>query len=367
MNFVLLLASLHCGADTESAPTIRAVADPTRIEVAAALPDKLRAQVPAGKLSQEQGERWLRFTLVDPDSGKDGPAILGAYERRQATLYFTPRYPLSHSQRYRATLEQSSNEYRVPARPLAAAAVIEKIYPTTDELPANQLKFYIHFSKPMRESKKIFDQMELLGPDGKPMPDPWRRTELWSADNKRLTLWIHPGRVKQGVNLRVELGPVLLPDKHYTLVIRPDLLDADGQPLGKAFTKKFHTIKEERTRPRLEDWKVQPPETGTTGPLIVKFPRPMDRALLDRFVSVVDDRERMVAGRIEVGAEEKSWLFHPRQPWQAESYRIVVDGQLEDLAGNTPLRLFDVDLDEPGAEPAKLTIAFQPAAGKNSK
>jgi hypothetical protein len=53
----------------------------------------------------------------------------------------------------------------------------------------------------------------MRGPDGKDIPDPWRRTELWNEDATRLTLWIHPGRVKEGVNLREEFGAVLDPER----------------------------------------------------------------------------------------------------------------------------------------------------------
>ena len=40
---------------------------------------------------------------------------------------------------------------------------------------------------------------------------PFRETELWSEDGRRLTLWLHPGRQKTGVNLNTEIGPVLDP------------------------------------------------------------------------------------------------------------------------------------------------------------
>jgi hypothetical protein len=250
----------------------------------------------------------------------------------------------------------------VPARKETPPAVVETIYPTSSLLPANQLKFYIHFSKPMREGKEIFDRIQLLDADGKPIPDAWRDTELWSADVKRLTLWIHPGRIKQGVNLREEFGPVLRPERTYTLVIGADLHDADGQPLGKPFTKKFRTSAEERTRPLPEQWKVQAPAGATKQPLAIAFPRPLDRALLDRFITVVDDRGQTVAGRIEVGTEERSWRFHPEQTWQTVEYSIRVDGRLEDLAGNSPVKLFDVDLKAPFPAAPTLTLPFRPLA-----
>ncbi|MFN7131543.1 MAG: hypothetical protein ACK4N5_05630, partial [Myxococcales bacterium] len=57
-----------------------------------------------------------------------------------------------------------------------------------DVLPENLLKFYLHFSKPMRPTDAIFEQIELRTEDGKPVAAPWRRTELWSEDGKRLLL-----------------------------------------------------------------------------------------------------------------------------------------------------------------------------------
>jgi hypothetical protein len=331
----------------------------------ATIPAKLLAAVSPGKLAQEQGERWLRFTLIDKETGREGPAIFGGYERRQGTLVFVPRYPLVHGQRYRATLdwgrgETASTEYEVPPRPPTPPAVVEKVYPTAAALPANNLKFYLYFSRAMRETSAVFDQIQILDPDGKPVPDPWRRTELWTPDGRRLTLWVHPGRVKRGVNLREEFAPVLQPGQEYTLLIPAEMLDADGQALGKAVTKKFRTTAEDRTRPLPEQWKVRAPAAGTKEPLVLEFPKPLDHALLQRYVKVADARGKPVLGRIEVGGEERSWAFHPNQPWQADGYTVHVDERLEDLAGNTPLRLFDVDLEEPQPKPPQLTLAFRP-------
>jgi hypothetical protein len=227
-------------------------------------------------------------------------------------------------------------------------------------LPANHLKFYIHFSKPMRESKVIFDQIRMVDEKGNDISDPWRRTELWSVDCRRLTLWIHPGRIKRGVGPREDEGPVLLPDKRYRLVIGKEMLDVNGQPLGKDFEKAFRTIEEDRTRPLPEKWTVRAPEQGTTKPLLIEFGEPLDRPLLDRFLTVQGEDGKPVAGRIEVGKEERSWLFHPERSWESAEYRILVDGDLEDLAGNNPVRVFDTDLDEPKPKPPVLTLRFRP-------
>lgn len=344
--------------------------DPRRVEVRVTASKALLAGLPEGVLTQEQGEVRLRLVLIDGDTNRAGPAIFGAYERRGTTLRFTPRHPLTPGLRYRAVLHTRPGssltaDYTVkPRASLGSSTRVEKVYPTSSELPANQLKFYLYFSRPMRESRSIFDQVRLLDDRGKAVADPWRRTELWSADGKRLTLWIHPGRIKKGVNLREDLGPVLEPERSYTLVVEKNLLDAEGQPLAEGFRKPFRTTKALRIVPAVEDWKRTTPGVATRDALVLTFPRPFDHALLQRFIQVRDERKKRVPGRLVVGADERSVSFHPELPWSGTAHEVVVDGRLEDLAGNTPEGLFDVDNEAPEAEAPRLTIAFQPEERK---
>lgn len=334
-----------------------------RVEVRATLAGKLLADVPPGRLTQDQGERWLRFCLLDKTA--EGPAILGSYRRDGVLLSFAPRHALTPGQHYRAILDlgggkRLSADYQAPAAAAETPAVVERIYPSGDVVPANHLKFYIHFSKPMRETGDVFDQIELLDQDGKVVANPWRRTELWDPTGKRLTMWIHPGQVKRGIGPRVVEEPVLLPNRKYTLRVSSEVRDAAGQQLGRAFTKSFRTVTEDRERPLPEKWTLKSPAVGGRQPLVVEFPEPIDRALLDRFLTLQDENGQVVEGRIEVGKEERSWAFRPTKDWQDIDYALKVDKDLEDLAGNTPVRLFDVDLSEAAPLPPRLTLRFRP-------
>lgn len=355
---------LLLGADVEPGIEVRAADNSAGVEIIAALPERVLSRLPA-QLSADEGERWLRMTLLDAQTGKEGPPLLGKYEKRSGGLVFVPRFALSAGQTYRITLEiepgrRVTRDHRVPEKAATTPTTVAKIYPTADVLPANLLKFYIHFSAPMRESRDIFDQIRLLDADGKPVGEPWRRAELWSADSKRLTLLIHPGRIKQGVNLREQEGPVLCPERAYTLAIGADVLDAEGQPLGQTFRKKFRTSAEEHRRPLPQEWKLQPPAAGTTQPLRLEFPRPLDRALLDKSLKVRDSTGHSVAGKSTIGSNEKSWSFQPEQPWRAADYAVHIDEGLEDLAGNTPARRFDVDLTASTGPAPRLTLSFRP-------
>src|SRR5262249_45036470 len=190
--------------------------------------------------------------------------MFGTYERRGDQLSFTPRHPLLHAHRYRAAFGPAGGkaitaEYRVPPRPPAPAPVVEKVYPSADVLPANHLRFHIRFSRPMRGGKEIFQHIRILDAKGKEVTSPWLPDELWADDDRSLILYIHPGRIKWGLLLRMLLGPVLEPGREYTLVIGAEMLDADGRRLGKEYTKKFRTTAEDRTRIDLTAWKLQAP------------------------------------------------------------------------------------------------------------
>jgi hypothetical protein len=373
MATLSLLALLLAGPPTPV--RIEPGANATAVRVRAHLP--AGARLPQGKLTQEQGEAWLRFYLVNADTGADGVPMFGAYERRRGELTFTPRFPLLHEHRYRAHFgppggKAVTAEYRVPPRPPAPAALVEVVYPSADVLPANHLRFHIRFSRPMRGGKEMFDHIRILDRDGKDVFAPWLRDELWSDDDRSLILYIHPGRIKWGVLLRMLFGPVLEPDRDYTLVIGPGVLDADGRRLGKKFTKKFRTTAEDRTRIDLAAWKLQAPAAGTRAPLVLTFPKSLDRLSLERRLTVRGADGKEVAGRIEVGAAERSWAFQPKTAWQASGYRVDVAAELEDVAGNTPQLPFDRDLNAPTPPPQALTLRFRPrpaqgASGKGAR
>jgi hypothetical protein len=210
----------------------------------------------------------------------------------------------------------------------------------------------------MREGRDIFEQIQILDKDGEVVPDPWRRVELWSLDARRLTLWIHPGRIKQGVNLREDFGPVLFPDQHYRLVLRSTVQNTHGTALKHDFEKPFRTSPEDHDRPLPRNWRLSNPEIGSREPLEVTFNEPLDRAQLERFLKV-ESAGKQLTGTISVASNERVWLFTPAANWPAEPCRLNVSGELEDLAGNTPLRAFDTDLQQPALAAPQLILPIE--------
>lgn len=74
-------------------------------------------------------------------------------------------------------------------------------------------------------------------------------------------------------------------------------------------------------------------------------------------LEVVDASDKPVLGRASIGREERSWRFVPSARWVVGGYALQVDPRLEDLAGNSLLRLFDRDLTRPNEAPVEMEIA----------
>src|SRR6201988_5403242 len=90
---------------------------------------------------------------------------------------------------------------------------------------------------------------------------------------------------------------------------------------------------------------------------------PRAAALMLRLVRVRDERGAFVAGEALLSSGETRWIFTPGDPWKPGDYTIVIDPALEDLAGNTPHRLFDEErpAGSSGQEktaPAPITLHF---------
>jgi hypothetical protein len=220
---------------------------------------------------------------------------------------------------------------------------VVSITPAAAALPANVLRFYVTFSRPMREGREVLARVRLLDEAGRAIPAPWRDLDLWNDDGTRLSLFVHPGRVKQGVNLRVEQGPVLEPGRRYTLVVDAALRDTRGVPLVGPVAHAFTATAELHDRIDETAWRWSQPAPGGLAPLEVAFDRPLDEALVARALRVHDAADRPVDGRGTLAPDGRRWRFMPAAAWQRGGHRLAVDPVLEDVCGNTPARPFDLD------------------------
>jgi len=290
---------------------------------------------------------WSSIFAVYAGAG-DVPPMLGSYAVETGALVFRPRFAAAPGVRTRAVFHPPGRlaveaVFESPRADAHPAARVEHVYPSTDLLPANQLKLYIHFSAPMRRGE-AWQRIRLLGENGSPVDLPFLEIdqELWDRDNLRLTVLFDPGRIKRGVLPREEVGPAIEEGKRYTLAIDRGWLDARGALLQEEFRKPFRVGPEDRQPLDPKAWRVSAPRPGATDPLVVDFFEPLDYGLLLRLLEVHGSHGR-VAGAVTVARNETQWCFTPGQPWKPGAYKLVIDTSLEDLAGNRIGRPFDVD------------------------
>jgi hypothetical protein len=239
--------------------------------------------------------------------------------------------------------------------------VVNAIYPTADLLPENQLRFYVTFSAPMGR-KGGLDYIHLLDESGREVKDPFLPldAEFWNADWTRYTLFVDPGRQKQGILPNEQLGRSLLRGRTYTIAIDREWRDAEGLPLKEGYRRQFRVGPPDERPLDTKSWRIAAPPTNTRDPLVVTFPDPLDHGLLLRAIGVAK-QDQALAGDIAIDRQETRWSFTPRDPWTAGAYRLVVQPILEDLAGNRIGRAFEVDRFDrvdPKPEPDAIALPF---------
>ena len=304
------------------------------------------------KLDRVRWEEVLRIAVrQETPSAESGlPPVLGSYAVLDGLIRFTPMFPFDPGRNYVVTFDPSEyiEETRPPVvsvvslpAPIATpSAEVERIYPTTNVLPENQLKVYIYFSAPMRASNSL-PYVKLLDEAGHevlsaflPLGDVLG-TGLWDPLRQRYTVFFDPGRIKQGLVLSDEVGRSVTEGAKYTLVIDDAWPDTNGNPLTEGFQKEFRVGPPDTEAIDLADWDLSDlPGRGTRERLVVSFPEPLDHGLLGRALSVTARSGDRIEGKIEISESETRWEFIPNEMWVRGEYSVLVSSFLEDLAGN---------------------------------
>ena len=300
----------------------------------------------------------LPVTIQTEDAPDDIPAVLGNYTvGNDDVVRFTPMFPFDAGQRYTVRFNPSAlpeptagagkpltSTLEVPRPDVDPSTVVTRLFPTSAQLPENQLKLYVEFSAPMSAVDGL-DYVRLIDDAGREVEAPFLPLgeNFWDYDYKRYTIFFDPGRVKTGILTNEELGRPLRVGAAYTLEIDAAWPDAEGLPLEKPFRKEFTVGSFNGTPLDTAKWHLRIPGTGTTSRLVVSFPEPLDHALLVRGLGVEDENRQQVDGAIEITSWETRWSFTPRQPWVAGTYSLVALSILEDLAGNRIGTPFEID------------------------
>ncbi len=325
--------------------------------------------------------RWSSFfsvrvagdALAKPDL-EEAPPLWGAYEIRESVIRFVPRFAPEPGIRYRArfdldrlrsvlkeldpsiaitdskaTAARLTSDFSLAKQPVEPTTRISTVYPSANQLPENLLRFYIHFSSPMSRGEAYRHLKLLDAATKKPVHAPFLELEeeLWSPDGTRFTLFIDPGRIKRGLTPREMFGPVLEAGKSYCLIVDRGWLDASGNPLQSEYRRTFRAGPPDESMPEPKKWSLAPPRAGARDAMVVRFPEPLDRGLLERVVGVLDPKGHLIPGAISIAEAETVWRFVPEDPWRPGNYRLSVGSELEDVAGNSVGSPFEVDMTSP--------------------
>lgn len=313
-------------------------------------------------------QQWaglLRVTVVLEDGATetDLPTVLGSHTvHEDGSIRFTPLFPFDAGRSYAVRLDtkqlpgvdDASAEGLVAVDTLVAlpkpdiqpTTVVDRIYPSGDQIPENQLKLYLHFSAPMSHVDGLA-YLTLRDGRGRDVEAPFLPfgTEFWDPEHQRYTVFFDPGRIKQGLELHEQMGRSLQAGETYTLVVDPTWPDAEGNPLQAPFEKQFRVGPADITPLDHTTWRLRVPAAGSTQRLVVSFPEPLDHALMQRAIGVETAAGEPVDGEIESGSWETRWMMTPVRPWAAGAYTLVASSVVEDLAGNrvgTPFEIADL-------------------------
>src|SRR5258708_34644415 len=274
-------------------------------------------------------------------------------------VWFAPRHPFREGVRYSllstgdpAAAELGSLE--LPAAGPRPVTSVREIHPTCPEIPHNNLKLYVSFSGPMGEgwaggAVRVLDEETGEALDGALLP---LEPELWDPGRTRLTVLFDPGRIKRGLRPHEELGYPLRPGRSIVVVVDDGFRDAAGRRLLAPATRRYRVGPAERRRVAPGLWRWARP-TGPGVPLQIHFDRPLDTALLQHCIRVLDLDGADLRGEIDIPPGECGASFRPSAAWRSgHPYRVSIDPRLEDLAGNSLRRVFDRDLGRPEDAPA---------------
>ncbi|HEV3439851.1 MAG TPA: hypothetical protein VG122_20965 [Gemmata sp.] len=320
------------------------------------------ARLKNAKLDAKQWPEMFRVVVAGgkPEEVLNRLPVAGTYTFIDSGIRFEPQFPFVPGREYRAILYPDYDPARdrkgesieaaltLPKPPPGPRISITSIYPSGNRLPENTLRFYIHFSGEVARGD-VYRHLKLIRDDGIEVKSPFLELEeqLWSVDGTRLTILLHPGRVKRELVPREEEGPILEEGHRYTLTISDKWEDTEGRPIVSGFRKTFTVGPADDKPVDPMAWALVAPRAGSDTPLLIRLPKALDNALLGRLVWVEDESGKKVPGTLTVGGGERVLTFAPSGPWMKGEHYLVIDPRLEDVCGNRVGEPFEVEAVKP--------------------
>lgn len=313
---------------------------------------------------------WSSFFYVQAAPGS--PAILGSYSIADNHLSFKPKFLPDPKVQYYVTFsypklnalldenimeEAEFTDIASFDPPETTQPEVISFIPKLEEVPANLLRFYVYFSAPM-SLQNPYDFITIIDKSGKELVDPFVIIPegLWNINHTRLTLLLHPGRVKEGVGPNMALGDVLKVGNSYTLKISKEWKGASGEPLKSSFTQTINATNPLERAMNINSWALRA-ERKNIGVLHVVTDHPLDQPLAKRMLFIRGENDRILPSRVEFDSPEKFRLL-----WQlddSEKLEMLIDPRLEDVCGNTPHYAFDLEGTERTPSKEELKLEFR--------
>jgi hypothetical protein len=167
-SFLLALVGAACGG-AASTPQIRLDASNPKLPIVE-VAGLSRADVGALTRASLTGDAWpsvLRVAVRHEAASESGTglAVAGRYTITDGAVRFTPMYGLDPGRLYDVVFDPSavpggrlshlsrvSRTVAIPGVTRTSSTVVSAVYPSGAEVPANLLRMYIEFSKPMGQS-----------------------------------------------------------------------------------------------------------------------------------------------------------------------------------------------------------------------
>lgn len=317
----------------------------------------------ARELTEKQWSSFFNIKVEDASR-----PIIGSYQVSSTQISFNPRflpdqevwYVITFSnQKLGELLEDhvTKGELSWRVRFNEIGEVVNRVvdlFPQSEQLPSNVLRFYVHFANPV-DFQNPHNYIRIENSESEIVSGPFVEMEegLWSSDRRRLTLLIHPGRIKRNVGPNMTIGEVFKEGESYRLVV------SAKWNLEEDYTKTFKIVDAVRTTIDVDAWTVRAPAYGTLADLAIGTRKLLDKALSERLVSIINEDENIVEGQFLYDSEKSTLSFTPAKKWPTGTYWINVDPRLEDVCGNTPLSVFDVEGEGSKIRADKIQVKFE--------
>lgn len=305
-------------------------------------------QASAGTLSISEDNRTILLELEEvplsagiSQRGSSIEAELRIEPAQDAQIALISNWPLIRGLEYDVRIRSTSGLRTIPvALPQAVPPTppsVQRMSPAAEVLPANTLRLYAHFDRPMARGQ-VVDHVRLIDQEGNAISDALLNlgVEMWSPDQQRLTILFDPGRLKRGVGPNLALGAPLVPGHRFAIEIDADMHDALNRPLGSTFRHWFDVGEADRRALSPSDWTVLLSENTIS----IVFDRTMDEYSALSMLRLLGGED----GGFFIGSVFQHGVITWPVPADVPLSRlsIVLGPELEDVAGNTICAPFDV-------------------------